>query len=476
MASQPPPSPSLTRAQAWTLALAGMGSFLVALDLFAVSTALPRLRTDLHASVAALDWTVNAYTLSFAVLLMSAAALGDRWGRRAVYAGGLSLFAVSSIACALAPDAATLIAARAVQGAGAAVIMSLALALLNAAFPPQRRGWAMGIYGAITGLATVLGPTLGGALTQTLSWPWIFWINVPISLATAVAVLRRVEESLGTQHPIDVPGLILVTTSALGIVWAIIRAATTGWDKRPVIAALAAGILALAALLAWQRHARHPMIPLRLFTTRAFSTGNAGIFLLNASLAATVFFTAQFFQDAQDNTPLTGGLHLLPWGLVPLLIAPRAGAAADRLGPRPLIVAGLTLQAGGTATLAWLATPHQPYLVLISPMLGVGIGFSLAIPALTKTVVGSVEAADIGTASGLFTTLRQLGGAFGVAVTSAAFTAAGSYRSPSDFADGYRAAILLAATLALLGALTTLATPRQQALPAPLDTPAAARG
>jgi len=447
-----PARPSLTRTQAWTLGAAGTGSFMVALDLLAVSTALPEIHAGVHASVGTLAWTVNAYTLSFAVLLITAATLGDRWGRRYLYAGGLALFTFSSAACALAPDIATLLAARVIQGAAAAVIMPLALALLNVAFPPQRRGWAMGIYGSITGLGTVAGPVLGGALTQALSWRWIFWINVPVGLLAAGAVLRFVADSRGTRRPMDPLALLLAIVSALGIVWAIIRAATTGWSDRAVVGALAIGLVALGTLLMWQRRARHPMVPLRLFRNPAFSAGNAAIFAQNASLTAAVFFTAQFFQNAQEEGPLPAGLRLLPVGAVPLLAAARSGAMADRFGPRPLVIIGLTLQAGGMAALASLGAPHRPYLVLVGPLILVAAGLTLALPALTKAVVGSVEPGDIGFASGLFTTLRQLGGGFGVAVSTTAFTAAGAYRDPASVASGYDGAMYVAAVLGALGA------------------------
>jgi EmrB/QacA subfamily drug resistance transporter len=467
MPSSPLPARApLTPAQAWALGLAGTGSFMVVLDLFAVSTALPEIHADLHASLGTLAWTVNAYTLSFAVLLVTAATLGDRWGRRNVYAGGLVLFALSSAACALAPNAAALLAARVVQGAGAAVVMPLALAVLNVAIPPQRRGWAMGIYGSVTGLGTVLGPVLGGALTQGLSWPWIFWINVPVGLLAAAAVLRFVADSRGSRRPLDPLALILAAISTLGIVWGIVRASTAGWSDHAVLGALAVGLIALSLLIAWQRRARHPMIPLRLFADRTFSAGSAAMFAQSASLTAAVFFTAQFFQAAQSDGPLQAGLRLVPLGLVPLLAGPRSGVLADRVAPRPLVMGGLILQAGGIAALALLAAPHRPYPVLAGSLLLVGAGLTLAVPALTKAVVGSAEPGDIGIASGLFTTVRQLGGAFGVAVTSTAF-ATGGYGSPASVARGYGAAMYVAALLGVVAAVTALGLHRRPARQTP---------
>jgi EmrB/QacA subfamily drug resistance transporter len=474
---QSPLAGPLTADQRWTLALASVGSFLVVLDLFAVSTALPTLRLALRAPITTLDWTINAYTLTFAVLMMSASALGDRWGRRPVYAGGLLLFTLASAVCALAPDAGTLIAARAIQGVGAAVLMPLALALLNAAFPAGRRGWAMGVFGSVTGLATVLGPVLGGVITQALSWSWIFWINVPVGAATAVAVLLRLRDSRGDRRSLDPLGLVLGGVSALALVWGVVQAAGAGWGDGTVLFLLLFGVVALAALIVWERRAVQPMVPLRLFADRAFATGNAGMFLLTASLTAVVFFTAQFFQDADAASPLAAGLRLLPLGVVPLVLAPWTGARADRVGTRPLIVTGLLLQTVATMALAALASPSVPYAALAGAMVVVGVGFTLAVPALTKAVVGSVRPADIGGASGLFSTVRQLGGAFGVAATSSAFTAAGGYGSAGDVASGYRAAMLVAAAFAALGLAAALTAPvRRPAAVTPADRPVSAAG
>jgi EmrB/QacA subfamily drug resistance transporter len=461
-----------TSLQRWTLGLTSVASFVVVLDLLVVATALTAIRHDLGASVGQLEWTVNAYTLSFAVLLMTAAALGDRFGRRRGFAFGLALFGVASAACALAPDIGWLIAARAVQGAGAATIMPLALALLNGAFPLERRGWAAGVYGSVTGLAALLGPVVGGAVTEGISWEWIFWINVPIALLAIPLVLTRIEEAIGPPARIDLPGVALVSAAALAIVWALVRSSETGWGSRQVVAPLIAGGVLAVAFVAVERRVAAPMLPMRLFRTRAFSAGNVVIFLLNAALTGAVFFTAQFLQVAQGDSPLAAGLRLLPWGVTPFLIAPKAGVLVDRLGGRPLIAAGLLLQAVGMAWLAAVASPAAAYVELALPMTVAGVGFSIALPAVTKTVVGSVGPADMGKASGAFTMFRQLGGAFGVAILAAAFTAAGGYGTASVFSDGYTAAMAVAGALSLLGSIGALALPsiRTQSVPEPEPT------
>ncbi|HEY6868112.1 MAG TPA: MFS transporter, partial [Novosphingobium sp.] len=240
---------AVTRAQGWALALASAASFMVVLDLLVVATALSTIRRDLGASIGQLEWTVNAYTLSFAVLLMTAAAVGDRFGRRRVFAAGLGVFAAGSAACALAPGVGGLIAARAVQGVGAAMVMPLALALLNAAFPPQRRGWAMGIFGGVTALAVVVGPVLGGAITQGIAWQWIFWLNVPIALAGIPLALRCLAESYGPRAALDLPGLGRVTGAAFGLVWGLVRGSSAGWASPDAAGALAAGAV-LAVMFA----------------------------------------------------------------------------------------------------------------------------------------------------------------------------------------------------------------------------------
>ena len=475
-----------TREQWWVLGLASLASFIVILDALVVATALTALRHHLGASLADLEWTVNAYTLSFAVLLMTAAALGDRLGRRRVFAWGLTLFALSSAGCALAPDAAVLIAARTVQGAGAAMIMPMALALLNSAFPPARRGWAIGIFGGVTALAGVAGPIVGGVVTQGLGWQWIFWLNVPIALAAVPLVLTRIAAVPGQARAVDLAGLALVTVAALGLVWGLVRGNVAGWGSAEVIGTLAAGAAAAVAFGAWQRHTAHPMVPARLLRSPAFSAGNVAIFAVNGSLMGVIFLMPQFQQVVAGQDPLGAGLRLVPWGIAPFLIGPRAGALADRVGERPLVVTGSLLQAAGAAWIAAVASPGCGYLALIVPMTMIGAGFALAIPAVTRSVTSSVAPADIGTASGAFTTMRQLGGAFGVAILGAAFAATGSYATPASFSHGFTTSCAVAAGLALAAAAAgtllsrrpdrtaAVASPSSGPLPAAAPAPSAA--
>lgn len=462
----------------WVVVLTGVGSLMAALDTLVVATALTTIRADLDASLAELEWVVNAYNLSFAVLLVAGAALGDRYGRRRGYAAGLVLFAVASAACALAPTSGTLIAARAVQGAGAALLMPLGLALLSGAFPPEKRGAAIGLFSAITGLAVASGPLVGGAVVQGISWEWVFWLNVPIGLVAAPLALVKLREAHGPDTAIDVRGLLLVTVAALGVVWGLVRGNTVGWGDPEVLLAVAAGVAAAVAFVWWERRAQAPMLPPALFADRAFAGGNAAIFCTFASLFGAVFFAAQLLQTGMGHDPLEAGLRLLPWTGTFLTVAPVAGALADRIGERPLLVVGLVLQAAGMAWLALVAEPGVAYGALLGPLVTAGVGVSMAIPAGQAAVVGAVDDAQLGQAAGANSVMRELGGVFGIAVVVATFGAAGGYASTADFFDGVAPALGVCAVLAGAGALCGLAVPgrpRRRLAPVPVVATAEAR-
>jgi EmrB/QacA subfamily drug resistance transporter len=467
-----PSQMSARSATAWVVALTGLGSLMAALDTLVVSTALSTIRLDVGASVEQLEWTVNAYNLSFAVLLITGAALGDRYGRRNLYAAGLGLFAAASAAGALAPDVGWLIGARAVQGAGSALIMPLGLALLSAAFPAERRGTAIGIFSAITGLAVASGPLVGGAVVEGISWEWIFWINVPIGLLAIPLVLTRMRESYGPDSGLDIRGLALVTGAALGIVWGLVRGNQAGWSDPEVVGSVAAGALLAAAFIAWELRAREPMLPMRFFRSRAFSAGNAAIFFTFASLFGAVFFYAQLLQTGLGYGPLGAGLRLLPWTATFITVAPIAGALADRIGERPLMVGGLSLQAAGMAWLALIVEPGVTYSQMLAPFIVAGVGISMAIPSAQNSVVGSVAMEAIGKAAGTNSMMRELGGVFGVAVAVAVFAAAGSYASTAAFTDGFGPAIGVAAALAFAGAIAGLALPGRRKVAGQAPIPA----
>ena len=464
----------MTAAQAWVLALTSVASLMVALDALVVSTALSTIRVHLHASLADLEWTVNAYVLSLAVLLMTGAALGDRLGRRRLFAAGMGLFTAASAACALAQNVGWLIAARAVQGAGAAVMLPLALALLSAAFTPEQRPRALGIFGAVTGLGVVLGPLVGGAVVQGLSWPWIFWLNVPVGLVTIALTRTRIGESFGPDSALDLPGLLLVTGGVFGIVWALVRGNSVGWGSTEVVGTAAAGVALVIAFIAWEVRVRQPMLPMRLFGSRPFAAGNAAIFLLWSSALGAVFFLAQFLQIALHYDPLAAGVRLMPWGAAVFVAAPIAGARIRRAGERSFITGGLLLVATGAGWLALAAKPHLAYWQVIAPLILTGLGFSMAIPATQSSVLSHVAPQYIGKASGTFTMLRQLGGAFGIALAVAVFARSGSYASAQAFTDGFGPALGSCAALALAGSVAGLLAPARPGVSQPTAAAAAA--
>jgi EmrB/QacA subfamily drug resistance transporter len=442
------------------LALTSVAFFMVALDALVVVTALPAIHRSIGGSLGTLEWAVNAYALTFAAGIITAAAIGDRLGRRRVYVAGLVLFALASAACALAPTAGTLIAARAVQGLGSAAIAPLSLTILTSAFPPARRGTVIGIWGGIGGLAVAGGPLVGGAVVQGLNWHWIFWLNVPIGLAAAALSAIYLPESHGPASRLDLPAVPLIAGSAGATAWALIQTGSVGWSDPKVIAGLVAGAALLAGFVLRERRAAEPMIPLRLFRIRTFSAANSTGFLMSGAIFSAAFLTSQYFQLGIGYSPLATGMRLLPWTATPVLVAPVAGALADRIGPRPLLVTGLVLQAGGLAWVAHVASLAGGYGRFVLPLIVAGVGISMALPVAPAAVLGAVTPADLGRASGVNNTLQRFGGAFGIAIAAAVFTAFGQLGPPAAVVAGYRPALAVSAGLSLLGAVTALAVRR----------------
>ena len=412
--------------------LASLASFMMALDSVVVTTTLSTIRQDLTATVEALEWTVNAYNLTFAVLLLTGAALGDRFGRRRMFMAGLALFTLASVACALAPGIGALIAARAVQGAGAAMVLPLSLTLISAAFPPQQRGKAMGLYLGLTGLATFSGPFIGGVIAAGLAWQWIFWLNLPVGVLAILLTSRQVRESVGPNNRFDIVGVVLVTAGAFGVVWALVRGNAAGWASAEVLGALVAGIVLIIGFVLWERRTPAPMLPMRLFRVRAFATANPANFSVFASLYGTLFFLAQYFQTVMGDGPLEAGLRLMPWTATLMICAPIAGRLSDTFGERTFVVGGLLLQTLGMGWITLVADTDTSYLELLPALIVGGIGLTMAMPAAQKAVVGAVQPQEIGQASGAFMMLRILGGVFGVAVSVAVFAGLGGYASPAD--------------------------------------------
>jgi EmrB/QacA subfamily drug resistance transporter len=445
------------RSPGWALALTSVAFFMVALDALVVVTALPVIHRDLGASLSTLEWTINAYTLAYAAGIITAAALGDRFGRRRVFATGLALFSAASAACALAPTAELLIAFRVIQGIGAAIVMPLSLTILTAAFPPERRGAIVGLWGGIAGLAVAGGPLVGGAIAQGLDWHWIFWVNAPIGLVATILSVVFLAESHGPATRLDLPAVGLVSGGAIGIVWGLVRASDVGWGSTQTLVALGLGLLLLVGFVAWERRATEPMLPLRLFRSRSFTAANATGFLMVATLTGAAFLAAQYFQLGLGFSPLGTGVRFLPWTATPMLVAPAAGLLSDRIGQRPVMVAGTLLQGVGLAWFALVATTGVEYGQMVLPLLVAGVGVSMAIAATPTAVLSAVAPPDIGKASGANSTFQRFGSVFGVAIGTAVFAANGHLGTPASVNAGFRPALAVVAGLSVLGAITALA-------------------
>jgi len=446
----------------WTLAITSAALFMVSLDNLVVSTALPVIRRELHASISQLEWTVNAYTLTFAVLLLTGAALGDRFGRRRVFSLGLLLFTGASALAAVSTSATMLDVARAVQGVGAAIVFPLTLTILSAAVPAERRGVALGIWGGIGGLAVAFGPLVGGAVVSGISWHWIFWLNVPIGIVLAPLAWRRLEETYGADAPLDLPGLALVSTGLLGIVWGLVRGNAHGWTSAGIVVPMALGALLVAAFVAWELRTPAPMLPMRFFRDRTFTLANVSSLLMSFGMFGSIFWLVQYFQTVQGYSPLQSGLRILPWTAMPMIVAPIAGAVSDRIGGQRLMAIGLALQGVGLLWIAAVSAPTTPYLSLVAPFTISGIGMGLFFAPVANVVLGSVRSEEQGKASGANNAIRELGGVFGVAVLASVFAHVGGYETPAAFVHGTNTAVVVGGVVVLLGAVAAALIPRRR--------------
>jgi len=444
----------------WTFAITSIALFMVVLDNLVVSTAIPVIRVDLGASLEELEWTVNAYTLSFAVFLLTGAALGDRFGRKRMFMIGVGIFTTASAAAALAPSADWLITARALQGFGAAIVTPLTLTILSAAVSRERRGVALGAWSGIAGLAVAMGPLVGGAVVDGISWQWIFWLNVPVGLVL-LPLATRLTESTGPDKALDLPGLALASGGMLGVVWGIIHGNGDGWTSPGIAGALVAGTVLLAAFVAWELRSPQPMLPMRLFRDRAFAAANGASLLMYFGMFGSIFLLTQFFQTAQGYSPLEAGLRILPWTIMPMFVAPIAGALSDRIGGRPLMAAGLALQAIGLGWIASVSTAGVGYTSLVGPFVLSGIGMALFFAPVANVVLSAVRPEEEGKASGANNAIREVGGVLGVAVLASIFARTGGYESPVTFSDGLVPALWVGVIVVGIGSVISLLIPRK---------------
>ncbi|MFD8686786.1 MFS transporter [Streptomyces sp. NPDC059651] len=459
----------------WALVITSVAGFMAALDNLVVTTALPSIRESLGGRPEELVWTVNAYTLTFAVLLMFGASLGDRFGRRRLFTIGLAVFTGASAAAALSPGINELIAFRAVQGVGAAIMMPLTLTLLTAAVPAARRGAALGIFGAATGLAVASGPLIGGSLTEHMSWQWIFWLNVPIGLVLLPLARLRLTESYAPDPRLDVPGTLLVSGGLFGIVYGLVNANADGWTSPTVLTALIAGSVLIGGFVRHGFRAKNPMLPMRLFKDRAFFGINTASLLMFFGMFGSIFLLSQYFQGVLGYSPTEAGLRMLPWTGMPMLVAPVAGLLADRFGGRPVVVTGLALQAVGLGLFALTLASDASYVSQLPAMIVGGVGMALYFAPAASLVMSSVRPGEQGIASGANNALREVGGALGIAVLATVFSSQGGYGSAQSFTDGTVPAVWIGAGVVALAALVALLIPRRRSTPARESAPAEAR-
>jgi EmrB/QacA subfamily drug resistance transporter len=440
----------------WVVGLTSTAYFMVVLDSVVVITALPRMQRDLHVSLSSLQWTLNAYGIAFAAGIITAAALGDRFGRRKVFNIGLFLFTAASVACAVAPNLSELIVARTVQGLGGAVVLPLSLTILTAAFPIERRGMIVGIYGGLAGLAVAMGPIVGGAVTQSIDWHWIFWINVPIGVAAVLLGLRLLPESYGARERLDLVGVGLVTAGVVALVWALSRSGDVGWLSAEVVGTLVAGAVLLVAFVGWERSVREPMVPLRLFADRDFALGNVTTLLMSGAIFAGGLLVTEEFQLARQYSPVGSGVRLLPFFATPMLVSPLAGAVSDRIGRRPIIVVGLSMLTAGFVWVAWRGSLGTSWIELVIALLIAGIGISMALPTVPTAVLSAVAPHEMGKASGINYMAQRFGAVFAIAIGSTVFATYGGLGSPATVTAGFKPALWACSVFAGLGALAAM--------------------
>jgi EmrB/QacA subfamily drug resistance transporter len=452
-----------------TFVITAVAMFMAQLDNLVVSIALPSIRESLHAGLSGLQWTVSAYTLTFAVFLLTGSTLGDRFGRRKLFVAGLAVFTAASVVSALAPNIGVLIAARAVQGLGGAVIVPLSLTLLSASVRPERRGAAVGAWGAIGGLAVALGPVIGGAVVEAASWQWIFWVNVPIGVVLLPLAWTGLTESRGAARRLDVVGTLLATGGLLGVVLGLIRGGDAGWTTPLVLTGFVAGGVLLVAFVVWELRTDAPMVPMHLFRGRSFPLINVSALLMSFGMFGAVFFLSQLFQTVYGDSPLGSGIRVLPWTGMPMLVAPIAGILSDRIGGKWIVTVGLGFQAVALAWIAAVVTVDVDYVELLPAFVLGGAGMAMFFAPIANLVLGSVRRHEEGIASGVNNTLRELGGVLGIAVMGAVFSANGGYgptaaKSPQQhFLDGLVPAVYTGAAILAVAMLAMWLVPGRRA-------------
>ncbi|MEI8104405.1 MAG: MFS transporter [Actinomycetes bacterium] len=462
----------------WTLGAVAFGLFMIMLDNTVVNVALPAMQSSLHLKISELEWVVAGYALTFGAFMLTGGKLADLFGRRRIFVIGLVIFTGSSLACGLAGTATVLIAARVVQGLGAALMNPATLSIITVTFPPRERGTAIGIWAGVSALALAIGPLVGGILTQQINWSWIFFINIPVGAIAIAAAYAFITESRDTSHEQrpDLPGLF---TSALGLFavsYALIEANNYGWTSNRILLAFAVGAVALAVFILLERHQRLPMLDLSLFKNSTFSGANAVMLLVGLAMFGVFFYVSLYIQQVLGYSPTQAGASFLPWTVLIIILAPLAGKLSDRIGPRPLVTVGMVTVTASLLVFSRMGA-HETFWGLLPGMLLGGVGMSAAMAPVTAAAMGSVRRDKAGVGSAVLNSMRQVGGSLGIAVMGAIVAAgvsgglAAGETQPTPFLDGFHHALETAAAIAIVGALIAALTLRRVHHPEPETQP-----
>jgi EmrB/QacA subfamily drug resistance transporter len=457
---QQPASRARRTAPVWlAVVAASLPMFMATLDNLVMTSALPVIQADLHSTVNQLSWFMNAYTLAFATFMLPAATLGDRLGRRRVMLAGITVFTLASIASALSTTNEALIVARAFQGFGAAAIMPLSLTLLASSVPERMRAAAIGIWGGVSGLGVALGPVVGGAVVEGISWQAIFWLNVPVALVTVPLLFFAVRESKGERTPLDLVGTAMLGGAVFLGIWGIVHGNDDGWGSLGVLVPLVVAALLLPAYVAWARGRSYAVLPLRLFASSSFSVANVIAMFFTIGMFGAVFLLSQYLQVVQGYSPLEAGVRTLPWTAAPMVVAPIVGAVAERTGLRSLLLAGLAMQASALVWFAYVTEHSLGYGHFIAPLALAGVGMGMTFAPTTHAVLRGLPDRDFAIASSANSTIREFGVAFGIALLTAVFLGAGGQISPVGYDGAIGPALLTGAAAVAVALVAALFAP-----------------
>ena len=435
--------------------LTSLGFFMSMIDSMIVTTATTAIRNNFQISVNLLQWLLNIYNITIAALLLVGVSLGEKIGRKKVYLVGIAIFTIASIFCALSNNIIELIISRMIQAVGACVMTPMSMAILTHSLPANIRGKALGIWSGIGGLALIVGPVLGGFIVATLSWQWIFWINLPIGIITIYFSHILLPESKGKEDKLNFTDFLLITISSAGIIWSLSEITTQTSHVITTITGLSCLVLGILFIIR-QKMTTTPMIPLILFHSKVFTNGNIATFLLYASMFGVLFFLPQYFLVFEKTNPLMAGLQLLPWTATLVVIAPFAGNAVDKFGEKTIATLGLFLQGIGYLLIIFLVNLTNSYIAMAIPLMIAGMGLSMAGPALQKSVLSAVEPIYLGKASGIYNIFRLFGGAIGTTISVIIFNIFGGITNSLAFAQGFDAVIITTGVISLLGIVFSL--------------------